>query len=630
MALATTCPQCKTSFKVVPDQLKLRKGLVRCGVCQHVFSGIDHLRYVDDAVRTAQRIARERAAAAKSPAEVAPTGSHGVSPGSTAAASTADGASASPDTWTAVPASRSAAPLPAGPAVPASIQAIVGADADAATTAVPMTDTAAAAVPMTDAAAADAPAAAAALPAEAPTAARAEVPVAPPAVLLEESQAAAPVDTPTAATPAANWPAEVVPFDAPAVRTADTARPTRPSVVGPEREGTPPPADLPIPPAPGASIDSGTFRPPFPLPVETTAALGAPEPGALAPAASGAGSDPASAPPLPVRPAAMARAVETPVMLAPPALPAPEAPAGAAPFPIGHLTDRPSSAWPLGSGPRTIPAPDEDLKTAFFLPDTAFGPLPQETTDSTGAHDAPPSASAAATQAPGTVPRPGAAPGPSGLALRPEGPPTRLFDEDGDLQRTLVRRSDEGSTTATGSSASESAIDFFPGQRTRSRSLGLALSPAAWAAAAALTLTLGLQALVGWRDAIAARVPLAAPTIAALLEPFGLKLSPPRTLDALTIESFELQAAAAPNVLQLSAVLRNRGDRVVGYPAMELTLTDSAGGLLVRKVITAEAYLADARSLSAGLAARSERPIRLALEHGGLQPTGYAVALFYP
>lgn len=54
MALATTCPQCQTSFKVVPDQLKLRKGLVRCGVCQHVFSGIDNLRYVSEP-RTAPR-----------------------------------------------------------------------------------------------------------------------------------------------------------------------------------------------------------------------------------------------------------------------------------------------------------------------------------------------------------------------------------------------------------------------------------------------------------------------------------------------------------------------------------------------------------------------------------------------
>jgi predicted Zn finger-like uncharacterized protein len=64
MALATTCPQCKTSFKVVPDQLKLRRGLVRCGVCQHVFSGIDYLRYVDDASRAAAAAAArgERAA----------------------------------------------------------------------------------------------------------------------------------------------------------------------------------------------------------------------------------------------------------------------------------------------------------------------------------------------------------------------------------------------------------------------------------------------------------------------------------------------------------------------------------------------------------------------------------------
>ena len=53
MALATTCPHCKTSFRVVPDQLKLRRGLVRCGVCRHVFSGIDSLRYVEDPGRPA-------------------------------------------------------------------------------------------------------------------------------------------------------------------------------------------------------------------------------------------------------------------------------------------------------------------------------------------------------------------------------------------------------------------------------------------------------------------------------------------------------------------------------------------------------------------------------------------------
>jgi predicted Zn finger-like uncharacterized protein len=51
MALATTCPSCNTSFKVLPDQLKLRRGTVRCGVCQHVFSGLDHLRYIPEGAR---------------------------------------------------------------------------------------------------------------------------------------------------------------------------------------------------------------------------------------------------------------------------------------------------------------------------------------------------------------------------------------------------------------------------------------------------------------------------------------------------------------------------------------------------------------------------------------------------
>jgi hypothetical protein len=162
------------------------------------------------------------------------------------------------------------------------------------------------------------------------------------------------------------------------------------------------------------------------------------------------------------------------------------------------------------------------------------------------------------------------------------------------------------------------------------RGLGLALSPVAWTVASALTLLLVLQAVIGWRDAIAARVPMLAPVMAAVISPFGLEIGPPRDLSVLTIESFELQAAGSPNLLQMTAVLRNRGEHVVGFPAMELSLTDSAGALVVRKVITADVYLAGAAGVENGLGARSEWPLRLALEHGGLRPTGYSVALFYP
>ncbi|WP_233234050.1 DUF3426 domain-containing protein [Bordetella sp. LUAb4] len=41
MALTTRCPHCGTAFKVVADQLRVRNGLVRCGVCARVFDGYE-------------------------------------------------------------------------------------------------------------------------------------------------------------------------------------------------------------------------------------------------------------------------------------------------------------------------------------------------------------------------------------------------------------------------------------------------------------------------------------------------------------------------------------------------------------------------------------------------------------
>ncbi|MGB7300696.1 MAG: DUF3426 domain-containing protein [Burkholderiaceae bacterium] len=71
MALATTCPTCKTSFKVNPDQLKLRKGLVRCGKCQHVFSGIQYLRYVSESRGKRAKKSRPAQASVVAPETVA-------------------------------------------------------------------------------------------------------------------------------------------------------------------------------------------------------------------------------------------------------------------------------------------------------------------------------------------------------------------------------------------------------------------------------------------------------------------------------------------------------------------------------------------------------------------------------
>src|SRR3990167_9393138 len=44
MSLITRCPACTTMFKVVPDQLRVSDGWVRCGQCSEVFDANANLQ----------------------------------------------------------------------------------------------------------------------------------------------------------------------------------------------------------------------------------------------------------------------------------------------------------------------------------------------------------------------------------------------------------------------------------------------------------------------------------------------------------------------------------------------------------------------------------------------------------
>ncbi len=50
MSLATRCPHCDTLFRVSLSQLQVHKGLVRCGSCQSIFSGVEQLTAADTEV----------------------------------------------------------------------------------------------------------------------------------------------------------------------------------------------------------------------------------------------------------------------------------------------------------------------------------------------------------------------------------------------------------------------------------------------------------------------------------------------------------------------------------------------------------------------------------------------------
>jgi len=49
MSLITRCPACQTMFKVVPDQLRISEGWVRCGQCEEIFDASAHLQEADAA-----------------------------------------------------------------------------------------------------------------------------------------------------------------------------------------------------------------------------------------------------------------------------------------------------------------------------------------------------------------------------------------------------------------------------------------------------------------------------------------------------------------------------------------------------------------------------------------------------
>ncbi len=48
MSLITQCPACATMFRVVPDQLRISDGWVRCGQCDEVFDANAHLRTLEE------------------------------------------------------------------------------------------------------------------------------------------------------------------------------------------------------------------------------------------------------------------------------------------------------------------------------------------------------------------------------------------------------------------------------------------------------------------------------------------------------------------------------------------------------------------------------------------------------
>jgi len=146
-------------------------------------------------------------------------------------------------------------------------------------------------------------------------------------------------------------------------------------------------------------------------------------------------------------------------------------------------------------------------------------------------------------------------------------------------------------------------------------------------AATLLGVLLAGQAVFSQRDAIAARWPPAAPALALLCAALDCRIEPLRHIEGLAVESSGLTQLDNASLYRLQVSLRNRDALPLLTPALDVTLTDSRGEVVSRKVLTDRDFGVPPLAL---VAAGAELTLQTVLDAGERRITGYSIEIFYP
>ncbi len=698
MALATSCPRCQTSFRVVPDQLKIRRGLVRCGACQHVFSGIDSLRYIDEP--TAASSSQDRAAASATEIARLIDAETARQPGARSPAiDSMDPRSRAP-VYVQIeqPAATSFESLASG-AAPADLsqpEGPAGLPPDAApAAALSWSGEAPAEIGLDGEVKSDSPSrpeAAIALALEAPPEPGSDAPDTPtdppslgPALdLALEPQFATPTDYEGSAALLDSSPDPLgaalldASPDALAATSQDTSFGSTQTALSDDSDaGADNTQRLPgfdplsfadsqlsdepddrsadalaidttnPPPARGASTGVGPANEDWLLePIGDAGVSSLPVAGQFDTGECGADgklddrttASHANAPANDTT----ARNDASPSIW----IDASQPPPGDTVIVIDAPSHRdgwaandwsaPDDGGVAVSGRAVEPGTDWRAPGDTFERDTVRGrdelrPFDDDERAAAGSPDSRSDADAdsvhepAAHTASAETASADSALGGSALAGSALGGSALAGSA---LAGSALASPGSATPGGTGAGGDPDAVDFFAAP---SRARGFTSRTNAFAVMACVVLSVALlvQVALAARDWLAAWVPALEPTLSAMSGLAGLQVQAPRSLAALTLESFELQAGTVPGVLNMSALLRNRAGHIVRWPGMELTLTDGSGTVIVRKVLLPTDYLG--RGLpAAGVPAGVEQNLTVSLEGLDLQPTGYNVKLFYP
>ena len=139
-----------------------------------------------------------------------------------------------------------------------------------------------------------------------------------------------------------------------------------------------------------------------------------------------------------------------------------------------------------------------------------------------------------------------------------------------------------------------------------------------------------LQATYYYRNKIAAEYPQFKPYLIQACETLQCEVSLPRDLDFFVIDDSDMQEDENhQNVINFSSQLINNANYTQTYPNIELTLTDADDQPALIRLVKPEEYLKAGSDVAAGIGAREQVRVKLAIHPSGIPVAGYRVLLVY-
>lgn len=179
--------------------------------------------------------------------------------------------------------------------------------------------------------------------------------------------------------------------------------------------------------------------------------------------------------------------------------------------------------------------------------------------------------------------------------------------------------------------AAESDEPAFVTQGRRRQRRARMLRVSLWVASIFLLFGLIGQGTYLFRNQLAAWFPQAKPMLISACALLDCQVTLPAQIDAVSIESSELQALAPQkNTFALTILLRNYSATAQSWPNIELTLSDANEKPLVRRIFMPQEYLPAKQDSTKGFAPNSEQPVKIPFELLQLKASGYRVYLYYP